>query len=246
MSLRAGVCLRDSSPLAEASDRLRDASGGRMVFSGEEAPPRVRGAPRRVPGSGAPFRTAAASEPLCALWVPHKGHLPGTSVPSGPRELGCCRARAPPVTAACPGCWDSAGRGPGVQVHRRQFPGLGPATAPGCAPPRPHARPSSQAFGRAAWGAVARRRKPTPGCPPAPAQGSTVPASGRLLPAPGPTSQGTCRARRPAAPAPPPPAPPRAAPDTPPRGGGPASGCRGRLVAWGNRGRRRRHTHGRP
>lgn len=182
------------------------------------------------------------------LWVPHKGHLPGTSVPSGPRELGCRRARAPPVTAACPGCWDSAGRGPGVQVHRRQFPGLGPATAPGCAPPRPHARPSSQAFGRAAWGAVARWRKPTPGCPPAPPgiQGRAVPACGRLLPAPGPTSQGTCRARRPAAPAPPPPAPPRAAPDTPPRGGGPASGCRGRLVAWGNRGRRRRHTHGRP
>lgn len=38
------------------------------------------------------------------------------------------------------------------------------------------------------------------------------------------------------------PAPPRAAPDTPPRGGGPASGRRGRLVAWGSR---RRHTHGR-
>lgn len=206
----AGRGLRDSQRLSRPAPPLtRGRSlrlptvratplGGGMGVLGREAPLRVRVAlqPGSQAGRSIRLRTAASSQRLCALSVPHKVHLPETSEAPGARGAWCRRARSLPLTVGshCAG----AGFGDLVPLQPRIVRPVGGGRGP-------HLGSSDLRPGEAVG---SERRRPH-------LSGSPRPATSlrRLAASAGPT----CRAPRPAAPAPPPPAPPRPAPRRTPR-----------------------------
>lgn len=265
----AGRVLRDSQELVTACNvsHSRDAPFGSQGFPpfaqrlwGWNAGFRSRsavtdacGAPRRVPGRGAPCSSARPRLPNSPVFSRCCKKATLRKPPSPQRTwvhrgAWCPRTLTLTVTGGSPRCWGLHGQipqGPRVQAS---VPGTWSRSSPTSAPCRRRARSLPRVIGCAARGtsddsegALRSPRLPSWGsrtarCPnqhllaPAPLR-----ACGAALPGPLSRRVGPSSAR---------PAPPRAAPDTPPRGGGPESGRGGRLVAWGSR-RRCRHTHGR-